>query len=216
MKASDLFREIGLISDNYIEEAKEIKKDKRVKYYFPKSIVAVAGLCICIGGYYFVKSANQYNTNSMDSTAYNITNFTTAEVSDQEMASDFVVEKGISLEDAKTEESLGYEPVALVVLEFNSSGMTLECKNLTNQEIITGEWYCIQKYENNVWNPLTYAIEGDISWQEVATMFTEEKSLKVYIDWKCVYGALDNGKYRNEKECFVEDNTYLQYAVFDI
>ena len=99
---------------------------------------------------------------------------------------------------------------------FRSGGITLECKNPSNKETTTGEWYCIQRYENNVWNTMAYVSGEDIAWKEMAVIITEKNPLKIEIDWKWLYGELGNGKYRIVKEFFIEEDSYLQYAEFDI
>lgn len=52
MTEKDLFREIGMINEKYVEEAAQVKKAKILTPAFRRTLATVACLCICVGIYF--------------------------------------------------------------------------------------------------------------------------------------------------------------------
>ena len=52
MTEKDLFREIGMINEKYVEEAAQVKKAKILTPTFRRTLATAACLCICVGIYF--------------------------------------------------------------------------------------------------------------------------------------------------------------------
>ncbi len=58
MTGKDLFREIGMIDEKYVEEATMVKKAKILTPMFRKTLVTAACLFVCVGMYFGIQSLN--------------------------------------------------------------------------------------------------------------------------------------------------------------
>lgn len=56
MTEKDLFREIGMIDEKYVEEAANVKRSKILTPVFRRTLATVACLCICVGIYFSVRT----------------------------------------------------------------------------------------------------------------------------------------------------------------
>ena len=88
-----------------------------------------------------------------------------------------------------------------------------------------GEYYRIEKLTDSVWESVPYSDKVDaeiVAWHEVAYLindfapYTEHK-----IDWSYLYGTLDAGTYRIEKEIIdfrkaADYDTFTAYSYFEI
>mgnify|MGYP005788807647 FL=1 len=89
-----------------------------------------------------------------------------------------------------------------------NSGLTLIITNLSNDEIILGEEYSIDKKENGKWKPLTPIIDN-YGFNAIGYILKPNNNFESNIDWKGLYGELESGEYRliknvNDKYVSVE------------
>ncbi len=70
MTEKDLFREIGMIDEKYIEEASGVRKNKILTPMFRKALVTAACLCVCVGLYFGIQRLNGGNDAASESTNY--------------------------------------------------------------------------------------------------------------------------------------------------
>ena len=59
MTEKDLFREIGMIDEKFVEEASVVKQNKIITPVFRRTLATVACLCICVGIYFSVQSVRE-------------------------------------------------------------------------------------------------------------------------------------------------------------
>lgn len=64
MTEKDLFREIGMIDEKYVEEAENVKRSKILTPVFRRTLATVACLCICVGIYFSVRTVRDESDNA--------------------------------------------------------------------------------------------------------------------------------------------------------
>ncbi len=64
MTEKDLFREIGMIDEKYVEEAATVKRAKILTPAFRRTLATVACLCICVGIYFTVRTVKEESEES--------------------------------------------------------------------------------------------------------------------------------------------------------
>lgn len=69
MTEKDLFREIGMIDEKYVEEAETVKKAKILTPAFRRTLVTAACLCICVGIYFSVRTVREESKEYADDSA---------------------------------------------------------------------------------------------------------------------------------------------------
>ena len=70
MTEKDLFREIGMIDEKYVEEAEAVKKAKILTPAFRRTLATAACLCICVGIYFTVRTVREDSEESAKDFAY--------------------------------------------------------------------------------------------------------------------------------------------------
>lgn len=85
------------------------------------------------------------------------------------------------------------------------SGMTIVFNQMNGKqtgELQTGEWYALYKEEDGEWKEVLYAIEDgvNVGWHSIAYLIPKGGSYKMEINWEWLYGKLEPGKYRINKE----------------
>lgn len=70
MTEKDLFREIGMIDEKYVEEAEAVKKAKILTPAFRRTLATAACLCICVGIYFTVRTVREESEESAKDFAY--------------------------------------------------------------------------------------------------------------------------------------------------
>lgn len=80
-----------------------------------------------------------------------------------------------------------------------NSGFTLIITNLSNNEIILGEEYRIDKKKNGKWKPLTPIIDN-YGFIDIGYILKPNDDFETKIDWKWLYGELETGEYRLIKD----------------
>lgn len=64
MTEKDLFREIGMIDEKYVEEAENVKRSKILTPVFRRTLATVACLCICVGIYFSARTVRDESDNA--------------------------------------------------------------------------------------------------------------------------------------------------------
>ncbi len=80
-----------------------------------------------------------------------------------------------------------------------NSGFTLIITNLSNNEIILGEEYRIDKKENGKWRPVVPIIDN-YGFIDIGYILKPNDDFETKINWKWLYGELETGEYRLIKE----------------
>ena len=74
-----------------------------------------------------------------------------------------------------------------------------------------GEWYCIQKKNENKWETMQPVIKENYD----ALMVGDNGKVEFKINWGDLYGELQNGEYRMVKRVSENENEFL-YAYFSL
>ncbi len=90
--------------------------------------------------------------------------------------------------------------------------------------VFTGDEYSVEKYEDGEWKEVPYITDGWV-WGDCAAEMNGGSEFKFDINWKELYGTLENGRYRVKKilYSYKTDGAYTSfttvksyYAYFDI
>ncbi len=102
------------------------------------------------------------------------------------------------------------------------AGLTLRFASTSENETIYGDYYRVDKYDNDEWKALQYLEqEGEVGWNSIAYIVPQGGSSEAEIDWAWLYGELAPGKYRVVKDVMDfrgtgDYDTYYLAAVFTI
>lgn len=85
------------------------------------------------------------------------------------------------------------------------SGMTIVFNQMNGKqtgELDTGDWYALYKEEGGEWKELPFIVDDDVNvgWNSVAYMLPKGGERKMEVNWEWLYGKLEPGKYRINKE----------------
>lgn len=94
------------------------------------------------------------------------------------------------------------ENVSMIMVKYKSWEGDIEIINRSGRELSTGEWYCIQRFENGTWNDLEERTDG-LSINSIAYRIPNGETIVLPTMWKTWYGELPQGKYRIIKEVYV-------------
>ena len=108
--------------------------------------------------------------------------------------------------------------VTMIMIKYKNYEGDIEIINGSDGELQTGEWFCIQKWEEGSWHRVDELIDG--IWKEVAYRLPAGETAVLQTGWKTLFGELPPGKYRIIKKVYVEaaDRTDIHYlaAEFEI
>ncbi len=110
-------------------------------------------------------------------------------------------------------------------------GLSLEIENSTSTEatlvfrqrggnpsgeILTGDAFSIERYENGDWVEVPVAVEGNYAFHEVAYTISGDRDSEFQVGWEWLYGKLEPGEYRIEKSVddFRKTADYDQYRIY--
>lgn len=65
-----------------------------------------------------------------------------------------------------------------------------------------GSEYRIDKKENGIWKETDIIFDGNYGWNDIGYTVDDHNQLEMDINWKILYGALENGEYRIVKKIF--------------
>ena len=101
--------------------------------------------------------------------------------------------------------------VGITISDISLTGATITIKDTNEIPYVYGEWYIIQKQDNDKWYNLSTLIDN-YAFNEIGYLVNDEKEVKFDIDWKWLYGELSSGSYRILKQV---DDKYISVE-FDI
>ena len=108
--------------------------------------------------------------------------------------------------------------VTMIMIKYKNYEGDIEIINGSDSELQTGEWFCIQKWEEGSWHRVDELIDG--IWKEVAYRLPAGETAVLQTSWKTLFGELPPDKYRIIKKVYVEaaDRTDIHYlaAEFEI
>ena len=101
--------------------------------------------------------------------------------------------------------------VTMTMIKYKNYEGDIEIINGSDSELQTGEWFCIQKWEEGSWHRVDELIDG--IWKEVAYRLPAGETAVLQTGWKTLFGELPPGKYRIIKKVYVEaaDRTDIHY-----
>ena len=132
----------------------------------------------------------------------------------------------LSQDNAKIQENTEQSEIAVNTLDHVSMSMIkykswegeLEIVNHTGTELLTGQWYELQKLEDGVWQRVEQRADG--MWEDVGYRLPTGETTSLPTNWKYLYGELSRGKYRIIKKVDVpladRWDTYYLATEFDI
>lgn len=106
-----------------------------------------------------------------------------------------------------------FNPVDNVTMEIvegtlTNTGAVIVITDLSGEDNTYGEWYRIDKLEDGKWYELEDIVEGNVGWHAIGHSVGEDNKLTMEVDWKWLYGSLENGKYRIVKDFSSKKNPY--------
>lgn len=87
--------------------------------------------------------------------------------------------------------------------DITPSGMTLKIEQfggIPDGELQTGEWFKLEKTVNDNWTPVETNPLIDYAWNAVAYEIKRNDITELQVEWKWLYGELEQGFYRLTKE----------------
>ena len=67
------------------------------------------------------------------------------------------------------------------------------------EENVYGEWYRIEKFENETWQEVEIVAENPV-FTSIGYLLDENNQLELQVNWDWLYGSLNSGRYRLIKE----------------
>lgn len=104
------------------------------------------------------------------------------------------------------------ENVTMTIKEgtLTKTGATVIITDLSGNDNTYGDFFRIDKKENNKWQKLDVVVKGNYGFNSIGYGVNEDNILEMKIDWNWLYGELDTGEYRLVKDVAVtKDNSYL-------
>lgn len=91
---------------------------------------------------------------------------------------------------------------------------TIVITDLSGKKNTYGEEYRIDKKENGNWKKLDVIIEGEYGWTSIGYLVGANNKLVMEINWKWLYGKLEDGEYRLVKNIYMsEENKSYYFSV---
>lgn len=104
------------------------------------------------------------------------------------------------------------ENVTMTIKEgtLTKTGATVIITDISGDDNTYGEFFRIDKKENNKWKKVDVVVKGNYGFHMVGYEVNEDNILEMKIDWNWLYGELDAGEYRLVKSASVsKNNSYL-------
>ena len=98
--------------------------------------------------------------------------------------------------------------ISLSVKSANNDCLELEISNNTSNTIFWGQWYVIEKLENNTWYQLQeIELEDNVifGWEDILYSLKESDITTENENWTDYYGSLPKGNYRIIKSFFYDE-----------
>lgn len=108
------------------------------------------------------------------------------------------------------------DKVSMSIKEGTLTSATIVIKNASNKELTSGEWFRIDRLEDNgVWAKVK-CINDDYVFNLIGWIIKPRGEFEDKIDWAKLYGKLKKGNYRIVKEVYGDGNKIELYAEFTI
>lgn len=108
------------------------------------------------------------------------------------------------------------EKVSMSIKEGTLTSATIIIKNESKKELTSGEWFRIDKLEDNgKWKEVK-SINDNYGFIAIGWIINENGEFEDKIDWSKLYGKLKKGNYRIVKEVYGDENKLEIYAEFTI
>lgn len=108
------------------------------------------------------------------------------------------------------------DKVSMAIKEGNLTGATVVIKNESNKELTSGEWFRIDKLDDNgQWREVK-SVNDEYGFIEIGWIINKNGEFEDKIDWSQLYGELKKGNYRIVKEVYDNGNKIELYAEFII
>lgn len=108
------------------------------------------------------------------------------------------------------------EKVSMSIKEGTLTSATIVIKNESNKELTSGEWFRIDKLEDNgKWKEVK-SINDNYGFIAIGWIINENGEFEDKIEWSKLYGKLKKGNYRIVKEVYGDGNKLELYAEFTI
>lgn len=108
------------------------------------------------------------------------------------------------------------DEVSMIVKEGNLTSATIVIKNESNKELASGEWFRIDRLqEDGQWKELKI-INDDYGFISIGWIINKNGEFEDKIDWSKLYGELKKGNYRIVKEVYENGNKIELHAEFII
>lgn len=111
---------------------------------------------------------------------------------------------GCSNNTAKDQDVITYEiseiaNITMTIDNVTPTGATILITDNTGEENVYGEWYRIEKFENETWQEVEIVAENPV-FTSIGYLLDENNQLELQVNWDWLYGSLNSGRYRLIKE----------------
>ena len=105
---------------------------------------------------------------------------------------------------AKDQDVITYEiseiaNITMTIDNVTPTGATILITDNTGEENVYGEWYRIEKFENETWQEVEVVTENPV-FTSIGYLLDENNQLELQVNWDWLYGSLNSGRYRLIKE----------------
>ena len=95
-----------------------------------------------------------------------------------------------------------------------STGATIIIKDTSGDENTFGDWYRIDKKENNIWIEQPPVIENYV-FNLMGYLVDENNEVVLNTDWEWLYGRLPTGEYRIVKTMTDGSEIYAEFTIIE-
>lgn len=127
---------------------------------------------------------------------------------------DYVKKNGGTCERIEGEDISDIVDMTIKEGTLTKTSATVIIKERVDYDIVYGEPFWIEKYDNkaNIYTKLP--ITGQCAFILPAYSVTPNKQLELTQDWSCMYGKLDKGMYRLVKDVLFDDDNHKKYSIW--
>ena len=121
------------------------------------------------------------------------------EISAETMDENNMSQSGTNTQEPYLAEVNTLEGVTMHMKNYNAAGGAVEISNESGRELIYGDWYEIQVYQDGNWCSVSLIIDN-IGFHDIGYPVTDQSKSVWEINWSYFYGELPKGKYRIVKD----------------
>jgi hypothetical protein len=114
-----------------------------------------------------------------------------------------------------TEPVNNLEGVVMTVKEgtVSPTGLTVVFKNITENELLFGEFYILEMKTDDGWYQVPVAFDGDYGFNSIGYILDPDSSREWSVDWEWLYGSLEKGEFRIVKD-ILDSNGVGRYETY--